>query len=204
MASIAPDGREDAGRLGREQAGRADHVRPLVSLTGAAIRMSDTDRDSAAWRRTPSAYLSTRPAQGPVGRLRSLYIPIPDGCRLAVDVYLPPEPSRVPTVLIFTPYYRRFALMTGAPAGTEACPGIARWRDLFYPRLCWCIRDEGRARLQAEQPSSATSRPSGRPAINGKSAGFGTRKLSIEFCSAISHRETGFRRVRSLRLDPTN
>ena len=96
--------------------------------------MSDTDRDSAAWRWTPSAYLSTRPAQGPVGRPRSLYIAIPDGCRLAADVYLPPEPSRVPAVLIFTPYYRRFALMTGAPAGTEVCPGVARWRDLFVPR----------------------------------------------------------------------
>ena len=49
--------------------------------------MSDSDRDSAAWRRPPSAYLSMRPAQGPVGRPRSLYIVMADGCRLAVDVY---------------------------------------------------------------------------------------------------------------------
>jgi uncharacterized protein len=96
--------------------------------------MSDTDRDSTAWRRTPSAYLSTRPARGPVGRPRSLYVGMPDGCRLAVDVYLPPEPSRVPAVLIFTPYYRRFALKAGASVGTEVCPGVARWRDLFVPR----------------------------------------------------------------------
>ncbi len=86
--------------------------------------MSDSDRDSVAWRQTPSAYLSTRPARGPVGRPRSLYIPMADRCRLAVDVYPPPDsPSQVPTILIFTPYYRRFALKAGAPAGAEACPG---------------------------------------------------------------------------------
>jgi putative CocE/NonD family hydrolase len=56
-------------------------------------------------------------------------------CRLAVDVYpWPDSPSPVPTILIFTPYYRRFALKAGAPAGAEACPGVARWRDLFVPR----------------------------------------------------------------------
>jgi len=60
---------------------------------------------------------------------------MPDGCRLAVDVYRPPEsPDRVPAILIFTPYYRRFALKTGAPPETEASPGLARWRDLFVPR----------------------------------------------------------------------
>jgi uncharacterized protein len=40
----------------------------------------------------------------------------------------------VPAILIFTPYYRRFALRADAPAGTEASPGVARWRDLFVPR----------------------------------------------------------------------
>ena len=66
---------------------------------------------------------------------RSLYLAMPDGCRLAVDVYLPPEaPSRVPGIVIFTPYYRRFALRADAPAATEASPGVARWRDLFVPR----------------------------------------------------------------------
>jgi uncharacterized protein len=65
--------------------------------------MSDSDRDSAAWRRPPSAYLSTRPAQGSVGRPRSLYVGMADGCRLAVDVYLPPGASgRVPAILVFT------------------------------------------------------------------------------------------------------
>src|SRR5215469_18983381 len=97
--------------------------------------MSDSDRDSAAWRRTPSAYLSMRPAHGPVERPRSLYVGMPDGCRLAADVYLPPDaPGPIPAILIFTPYYRRFALTADAPQGTEACPGVARWRDLFVPR----------------------------------------------------------------------
>jgi putative CocE/NonD family hydrolase len=59
---------------------------------------------------------------------------MPDSCRLAVDVYLPGGSGRVPTILIFTPYYRRFALTADAPQGAEACPGVARWRDLFVPR----------------------------------------------------------------------
>ncbi|HJU16378.1 MAG TPA: CocE/NonD family hydrolase [Stellaceae bacterium] len=97
--------------------------------------MSDSDRDSAAWRRTPSAYLATRPAQGPVARPRSFHVEMADGCLLAVDLYLPPDaPGRVPAILIFTPYYRRFALRAEAPPGTEASPGVARWRDLFVPR----------------------------------------------------------------------
>jgi X-Pro dipeptidyl-peptidase (S15 family) len=93
--------------------------------------MSDSDRDSAAWRQTPSAYLATRPARGPIGRPKSQYVAMPGGCRLAVDVYLPPDvPSRVPALLILTPYYRRFALKPGALPDAEACP----WRDLFVPR----------------------------------------------------------------------
>src|ERR1051326_2395921 len=86
--------------------------------------MSDSDRDSPAWRLTPSAYLTTPPARSPVSRPRSLYLSMPDGCRLAVDVYLPPEsPDGIPTILIFTPYYRRFALKTGTPPEIEASPG---------------------------------------------------------------------------------
>jgi uncharacterized protein len=97
--------------------------------------MSDSDRDSAAWRQTPSAYLATRPASGRVGPPKSLYVAMPDGCRLAADVYLPPDaPGPVPTILILTPYYRRFALKPEAPPEAEACPGTARWRDLFVPR----------------------------------------------------------------------
>jgi hypothetical protein len=53
--------------------------------------MSDSDRDSGTWRQKPSSYLSTRPARGAVVRPRSLYVGMTDGCRLAVDVYPPPE-----------------------------------------------------------------------------------------------------------------
>jgi uncharacterized protein len=97
--------------------------------------LSDSDRDSNAWRVTPSAYLAMRPAHGLVPRPGSLYVAMRDGCRLALDLYLPPDaPARVPAILIFTPYYRRFALTEDAPQGAEACPGVARWRDLFVPR----------------------------------------------------------------------
>jgi uncharacterized protein len=114
----------------------------------AAIRMSDSDRDSSARRRTPSAYLATRPAHDPVGRPRSLYVETADGCRLAIDIYLPPQaPGRVPAILAFTPYYRRFALKADAPLRTEASPGVARWRDLFVPRgyafVAVDVRDTG-------------------------------------------------------------
>jgi hypothetical protein len=51
--------------------------------------MSDSDRDSPARRLTPSAYLTSRPARNPVSRPRSLYLSMPDGCRLAgMSIYL--------------------------------------------------------------------------------------------------------------------
>ncbi|HET6183660.1 MAG TPA: CocE/NonD family hydrolase [Acetobacteraceae bacterium] len=97
--------------------------------------MSDSDRDSSAWRTPPSAYLATRPPAGPAGTPRSHYVTMRDGCRLAVDVYLPPGArGRVPAMFVPTPYYRRFALRAGAPAGTEDAPMVARYRDLFVPR----------------------------------------------------------------------
>jgi putative CocE/NonD family hydrolase len=97
--------------------------------------VSDSDRGSSAWRVTPSAYLATRPAHGIPAQPQSVYVEMRDGCRLAADVYLPTDaPNPAPAILIFTPYYRRFALTADAPQGTEACPGVARWRDLFVPR----------------------------------------------------------------------
>jgi putative CocE/NonD family hydrolase len=84
-------------------------------------------------------YVKTRAAPFGVGAPASSYVAMRDGCRLAVDVYLPqaPDPrerrARRPTILIFTPYYRRFKLRPGAPAGTEASPNAGKWRDLFVP-----------------------------------------------------------------------
>src|SRR5215213_666244 len=103
--------------------------------------MADHDTNGRAWLVPPSAYLATRPPEFACpAKPLSLYVAMRDGCRLAVDVYLPqqsggPEPaSKLPTVLILTPYYRRFALKGGAPAGTETSPNAAKYRDFFVPR----------------------------------------------------------------------
>ena len=103
--------------------------------------MADTDTNGNAWRVPPSAYLATRPAEfAKPAQPFSLYLTMRDGCRLAVDVYLPqqakgPAPdAKLPSVVILTPYYRRFALKGDAPAGTENSPNAAKYRDFFVPR----------------------------------------------------------------------
>jgi putative CocE/NonD family hydrolase len=101
--------------------------------------MSDRDDRGSAWRVPPSAYLKLRPpAFGNPAPPRSLHVAMADGCRLAVDIYLPlgspsSSASRWPTVCIFTPYYRRFKLNNGT-TGTEPSPNICRYRDMFVPR----------------------------------------------------------------------
>jgi len=59
-----------------------------------------------------------------------------DGVRLAVDVYLPEAaaaaaPASFPTIVILTPYYRRFKV-TGA--GADPSPNAAKYRDFFVQR----------------------------------------------------------------------
>lgn len=96
--------------------------------------MADADGDSRAWRVPPSRYLAARPAEHAVPREPlSCYVAMADGCRLAVDVWVPEGATgRVPAILVHTPYYRRFALK---PGGTgERCPNAARFRDTFVPR----------------------------------------------------------------------
>jgi uncharacterized protein len=103
--------------------------------------MSDSDSNGQAWRMPPSVYLAKRPPEYacPAAPF-SVYLAMRDGCRLAVDVYLPRRAARsvqtekVPTILILTPYYRRFALKSGALAGTENSPNAAKYRDFFVPR----------------------------------------------------------------------
>ena len=103
--------------------------------------MSELDPRHRAWREIPNAYLERRPPEHAVpARPFSLYLPMRDGCRIAVDVYLPGEAAgrsaagrRWPTVLFLTPYYRRFAVQaTDRPV--EASPGAGRFRDLLVPR----------------------------------------------------------------------
>lgn len=99
----------------------------------------DMTTECSAWRISPQSYLAAR--QRPFGvpaQPASRYVAMPDGCRLAIDVYLPqaggsiePE-ARVPAVVIFTPYYRRFALADAAK-GDETAPGVFRYRDMFVP-----------------------------------------------------------------------
>jgi putative CocE/NonD family hydrolase len=103
--------------------------------------MADTDTNGNAWRVPPSAYLATRPIEFTCpAKPFSLYLAMRDGCRLAVDVYLPQAASgpalnaKLPAIVILTPYYRRFALKSGAPAGTENSPNAAKYRDFFVPR----------------------------------------------------------------------
>src|SRR5262245_59897671 len=102
--------------------------------------MADTDTNGQAWRVPPSAYLAGRPAEFACPDAPfSLYLTMRDGCRIAIDVYLPqqaggPAPAKRPTILVLTPYYRRFALQAGAPASTESAPNAAKYRDCFVPR----------------------------------------------------------------------
>src|SRR5512140_907533 len=95
--------------------------------------MPDRDDLGGAWRVTPTQYLARRPATQAVPAPSSCYVPMRDGCRLAVDAYVPQgKPGeRFPTVVILTPYYRRFAL--SAP-GAEPSPNAARYRDFFASR----------------------------------------------------------------------
>ncbi|MBX3502239.1 MAG: CocE/NonD family hydrolase [Alphaproteobacteria bacterium] len=97
--------------------------------------MPDRDDLGAAWKVTPSAYLAGRPAEHAVPRPFSLYVAMADGCRIALDVHLPGGDAgrRWPTVLILTPYVRRFALAEGAN-DVEASPNTYRYRDMFCAR----------------------------------------------------------------------
>lgn len=97
--------------------------------------MPDRDDLGGAWRQPPSRYLAGRPAEFAVAAPKSVYVTMPDGCRLAVDVILPDGGAgrRWPTILILTPYVRRFQLAPGA-AGVEPSPNSYRYRDMFVPR----------------------------------------------------------------------
>ena len=96
--------------------------------------MPDRDDLGSAWKVPPSRYLASRPAEHRVGAPRSVYVTMADGCRLAVDVILPDGAAsrRWPTVLILTPYVRRFQLAAGS--NVEPSPNSYKYRDMFVPR----------------------------------------------------------------------
>ena len=92
-----------------------------------------------AWHQSPHEYVEQRDKPFGVSLTpRSRYVAMPDGCRLAVDVYLPQVPAGgdapgpFPAITIFTPYYRRFALADSA-RHDEVAPGAFRYRNIFVP-----------------------------------------------------------------------
>ncbi|MFT4116842.1 CocE/NonD family hydrolase [Bradyrhizobium sp.] len=98
--------------------------------------MADSDRNGNAWRLPPSDYIRKRPPTYDISAPKSFYLTMKDGCRLAVDLYLPSwsqGDGPWPTILIQTPYYRRFAVDPAA-GRIEASPNIAKYRDVFLPR----------------------------------------------------------------------
>ena len=96
--------------------------------------MSDSDQGSGAWRITPGAYLRDRPESHALpARPLSTYLTMRDGCRIALDAWLPQGATGpVPAVLILTPYYRRFALAEGSAA--DAIPNAGKFVRFLVPR----------------------------------------------------------------------
>ena len=74
--------------------------------------MSDLDLHSGAWHVLPGRYLAGRPPEFDLPAApASRYLAMRDGCRLAVDVWLPqargggaPPAAAVPSVVVLTPY----------------------------------------------------------------------------------------------------
>jgi uncharacterized protein len=103
--------------------------------------MSDLPGHDGGWLVPPHEYGARRPAEHGVSRQpASCYVAMRDGVRLALDAYLPigrdgtAIAGRLPTIVIFTPYYRRFALRAGAPTSSEPSISAGRYRDFFVPR----------------------------------------------------------------------
>ncbi|MBP0443583.1 CocE/NonD family hydrolase [Roseomonas sp. SSH11] len=96
--------------------------------------MGDTDLDSTAWRVTPGAYMASRPAGFALpDRPLSLYVTMRDGCRIALDAWLPEGATGpVPAVLILTPYYRRFSIAPGSTA--DPIPNASKFVRFLVPR----------------------------------------------------------------------
>ena len=99
--------------------------------------MTDSAIGSDAWRITPDQYLEDHPPRFTEGHRRfSQYVTVRDGTRLAVDVHLPitkDDDEAFQTLVLFTPYYRRFKLKHGHPSRTEASPNTGHYRDFFLP-----------------------------------------------------------------------
>jgi hypothetical protein len=100
--------------------------------------MSGSANVDRAWRVPPGKYLAKRPAPFRLGQPKSQYVTMRDSCRLAVDAYVPQSDDATatktfPTMVFFTPYYRRFKLRPGGSG--EVNPNTGKFRDFFVPRM---------------------------------------------------------------------
>jgi hypothetical protein len=145
--------------------------------------MADVVRSGEGWRVSPADYAKTRPATFGVGLPRSQYVTMRDGCRLALDVYLPQSTpvsdaprSKLPTLLILTPYYRRQAAAR-RPATTEPSPTPASGATSFVPRgwrVVVCdVRGTGASFGMRDEASAR--RPSARTTARSPIGSFGRR-----------------------------
>ena len=94
--------------------------------------------DLNGWLKSPNQYAKDNPPRFKPGYSRSSeYVEVRDGTKLAVDIHLPtacPADTALPTLVIFTPYYRRFMLQPPEAPGVEASPNTCVYRDFFVPR----------------------------------------------------------------------
>lgn len=107
--------------------------------------MSDHDLVGDAWLLPASRYAKKRAAtHASEVALFSQYVAMRDGCRLALDVYLPRPLSeagsndnaeKFPTIVIFTPYTRRFHSLDSE---VEISPNTARYTS-FFPRFGYAV-----------------------------------------------------------------
>jgi putative CocE/NonD family hydrolase len=96
--------------------------------------MSDRDQSGAAWRLAPSSYAASRAVEFALPEApSSRYLTMRDGCRIAVDIWLPAGATGpVPAILILTPYYRRFRLVEGGQG--DAIPNAGKFVRHLVPR----------------------------------------------------------------------
>ncbi len=104
---------------------------------GGVRRMDEMSVARDAWLVHPADYVAKRSVEFQLTKPVSIYVTMRNGCRLAVDVYLPQPAShsraqRFPTIALFTPYYRRFRLRPGGRG--EVNPNTGKFRDFFVPR----------------------------------------------------------------------
>lgn len=110
--------------------------RPLIALLAVLAALAFPIAPAAAASAGSGAELP---------RLRSLYVAMPDGVRLAVDVWLPPGTTvgrRLPTVLQ-TERYWRSREHTGGPENDPRAGVAGRWNERGYAFVVADLRGTG-------------------------------------------------------------